>query len=160
MENHGYASALTQEVEAIMALEQNVQLDPEAMEQPAPFVNRIQVTAVGPNLVRMAFGEVFKLPSGEVYKYRSAVTMATLDVQQFAELLLSITSMQARANGASACLTRGLPRSRRAQKISLPMLCRQVAAQKLATHWPLLARPSFRTSHQCPCRWQPYPRSV
>ncbi len=80
-----------------MALEQNVQLDPEAMEQPAPFVNRIQVTAVGPNLVRMAFGEVFKLPSGEVYKYRSAVTMATLDVQQFAELLLSITSMQAKS---------------------------------------------------------------
>lgn len=59
-------------------------VDPLAMELPAPFVNQFQILVAGTN-VRLSFAEGFK---NQISNYRAAVMMSEADARELAIAIL------------------------------------------------------------------------
>lgn len=87
-----------------MSENRNEQLDPGAMELPAPFVNRFQVLVAGDN-VRISFAEGF---AGQVSNYRSAIVMSSSDARALAQAIISSFPSSGLAAGYQAAVAAGL----------------------------------------------------
>lgn len=60
-------------------------LDAEALQLPAVFVNHMQISRLGPSLVRISFGEA---PAPNAPFYRSAVLMTVEDARTLVDTLV------------------------------------------------------------------------